>query len=267
VGDLTLSLRLTVREHVGTVRLELIKAGVANRCELDLASGEARLYHGERALGESVAAGITEPGTYEVDFANVDGRLTLWVNGRLPFGAGRSYNSSSDSAVPTADDLAPARVAARGAAIKVDRLVLRRDLYYTLEPAECDYANLGVSARFESSALFDLLADPARFGALARQPARDFTISPNHYLMLGDNSPWSRDGRAWETADQIDPEIPGSGWDRSGRSSWEVSEALLIGKAFCVYWPHPQPFWPRLAFGPDTRLPIRPYIERMRWIR
>ena len=27
--------------------------------------------------------------------------------------------------------------------------------------------------------------------------------------MLGDNSPWSRDGRAWGRHDQIDPDEPG----------------------------------------------------------
>ena len=51
VGDLTLSLRLTVREPAGQFRLELIKAGVSNRCEIDLASGEAQLFHGDVALG------------------------------------------------------------------------------------------------------------------------------------------------------------------------------------------------------------------------
>ena len=115
--------------------------------------------------------------------------------------------------------------------------------------------------------MFDLLSDPARFPRLTRYPPRDYPIGPGRYLMLGDNSPWSRDGRAWGRADQIDPDLPGQGWDDSGRASWEVPEALLIGKAFCVYWPHPKPVWPRLRFGADTRLPILPYIERMRWIR
>jgi hypothetical protein len=41
----------------------------------------------------------------------------------------------------------------------------------------------------------------------------------------------------------------------------------LIGKAFCVYWPHPKQIWPRLRFTADVRLPILPFIERMRWIR
>ena len=51
VGDLTLSLRLTMHEPAGQVRLELIKAGVSNRCEIDLTSGEARLFHGDLATG------------------------------------------------------------------------------------------------------------------------------------------------------------------------------------------------------------------------
>ena len=96
--------------------------------------------------------------------------------------------------------------------------------------------------------MLDLLSDPARFPTLTRYPARDYPIGPGRYLMLGDNSPWSRDGRAWGSSDQIDPDLPGQGWDNSGRQSWEVPEALLIGKAFCVYWPHPKPVWPRLRF-------------------
>lgn len=85
--------------------------------------------------------------------------------------------------------------------------------------------------------------------------------------MLGDNSPWSSDGRAWGDTDQIDPDRPDRGWDDSGRTSWEVPEALIIGKAFCVYWPHLQPVWPNLRLGADLRFPALPYIQRMRWIR
>jgi signal peptidase I len=267
VGDLTLSVRLTLRKPAGKCRLELIKAGVSHRCEIDLKGGEARLFRGDDALGAPVPTDITEAGTYELAFANVDGRLTLWVDGRLPFGAGRKYDSRLETPVPTAADLEPARIAALGASIDVDKLILRRDVYYTLEPAESDYSNLDGSARIESSALLDLLSDPARFPMLTRYPARDYPIGPGRYLMLGDNSPWSRDARAWGSADQIDPDVPGQGWDNSGRQSWEVPEALLIGKAFCVYWPHPKPVWPRLRFTADIRLPILPYVERMRWIR
>ena len=249
------------------MRLELFKAGVSNRCEVDLATGEARLFHGSVALGDAIRTQIARVGTFDLAFANVDGRLTLWVDGHLAFGDGRIYDSYTEAPVPSAGDLEPARIAAKGTSIQVEKLVLRRDLYYTLEPAETDYSNLDGSARIDASALLELLSDLARFPNLSRYPAREYPIGAGRYLMLGDNSPWSRDGRAWGRSDQIDADVPGQGWDNSGRASWEVPEALLVGKAFCVYWPHPKPVWPRLRLGADTRLPILPYIERMRWIR
>ena len=267
VGDLTLSLRLTSHEPAGKFRLELIRAGISHRCEIDLVSGMAQLFRGAASLGDPVATEITHAGTYDLAFANVDSRLTLWINGHLPFGDGTRYATGDDPPAPTATDLEPARIGAYQASIEVDRLFLKRDVYYTLEPAESDYSNLDGSARTDASALLDLLADPGRFPRLSRYPAREYPIRPGYYMMLGDNSPWSRDGRAWGNSDQIDPDLPGQGWDSSGRQPWEVPEALLIGKAFCVYWPHPEQVWPRLRLTTDTRLPILPSVGRMRWIR
>jgi signal peptidase I len=267
VGDLTLSLRLTVPRMAGQVRLELIKAGLSSRCEIELATGRLQLFHETKALGTTARPELTRPGTHELTFANVDDRLTLWIDGVLPFGDGPTYDSPPQKVSPTAADLEPVRIAARAAAVEVDGLVLKRDVYYTLEPARTDYANLGTPAHSDSSTLLDLLSDPARFGELAHNPPREYPIGPGRYLMLGDNSPWSRDARAWGRTDQADPDLPGSGWDNSGRASWEVPEILLVGKAFCVYWPHPKPVWPRIRIGADLQLPILPYIERIRWIR
>ena len=110
VGDLTLSLRLTVHEASGGMRLELIEGGASNRCEIDLATGRATLLHDGKALGEPALTEIKRPGSYELSFANVDDRLTLWVDGKLPFGDGLEYESSQRPAVATAADLEPARV-------------------------------------------------------------------------------------------------------------------------------------------------------------
>jgi signal peptidase I len=260
-------MRLTVREPTGRVRLELIKGSQSNRCEIDLASGAATLFHEAASLGPPVETGIHEPGTYVLTFANVDGRLTLWVDGRLPFGAGRSYSAAETAPPPTAADLEPVRIAAHRASMELDELVLKRDVYYTLEPSESDYEDLAEAAQYDASARFDLLTDPARFARLAHRAPRDYPIAPGHFFMLGDNSPWSRDARAWGRSDQIDPDHPGRGWDNSGRAYWEVPEKLLIGRAFCVYWPHLKPVWPNLRLSADTRLPALPYVERMRWIR
>lgn len=268
VGDLTLSLKLDIAEPRGLARLELIKGGVSNRCEIDLATGAARLFHGDDQLGEPAPTAIGGKGPHNLIFANVDDRLTLWVDGALPFGAGRSYRGGDAETIlkPTDEDLAPARVALRGTRATVDRLVLKRDVYYTREPGEPDSAELLGYIGGPPGPFFDLLADPARYGELSRRPARDYPIEPGRYMMLGDNSAWSRDGRAWGRGDQTTPTAPNRGWDDSGRESWEVPAELVIGRAFYVYWPHFQPVWPGIRLGPDLRLPVRPNLEEIRWI-
>jgi signal peptidase I len=267
VGDLTMSLRMKVQKATGGVRIELVESGVRNQCEIDLATGQAMLFHGGSRLGEPAQTDLSHPGAFELTFANVDDRLTLWVDGKLPFGDGLTYESGPGPGAATAADLDPAGVTARRASIEVEGLLLKRDVYYTLEPAECDYVNFDGAAQTDSTAFFELLSDPTRFAELEHHPARDYVLGPARYLMLGDNSPWSRDARAWGQTDKFDPEFPQQGWDTTGRSSWEVPESLLIGKAFCVYWPHPKPVWPRIRLGPDLLLPILPYMERMRFIR
>ena len=197
VSDLIFSLRLKVLEATGAVRLELIEAGVSNRCEIDLKTGQATLFHGESMLGAPVQTELAQPGRFELTLANVDDRLTLWVDGKLPFGDGLTFETGRAHLTPTAADLQPARIGARNAAIEVERLKLKRDVYYTLEPADSDYANFDASARTDSTAFFDLLSNPTRFASLEHHEARDYSLGPRRYLMLGDNSPWSRDARAW----------------------------------------------------------------------
>jgi signal peptidase I len=267
VGDLTISMRLTVRRPAGRLRLELIREGRTHRCEIDLASGLAQLSRDDSPVGPAQATRITTAGEYELTFANVDGRLTLWVDGALPFGQGVSYPEDSEPGPPTAADLEPVRIAAQKAEAAVAELVLKRDVYYTIEPAEVDYDNFDVLARIDASTFFDLLSDPGRFARLAPRAPHDYPIAAGHYLMLGDNSPRSRDARAWGRSDQIDAAHPGRGWDDSGRASWEVPERLLIGKAFCIYVPQLKPVWPNIRLGDDLRIPVLPYIGRMRWIR
>ena len=62
VGDLTVSMRLAVPRPGGQLRLELIKGGRIGRCELDLATGEARLSHGELVLGPAATTRINGAG-------------------------------------------------------------------------------------------------------------------------------------------------------------------------------------------------------------
>lgn len=254
VGDLTIKGRFETRSNSGTIRLELIEAGVSNRCAIDIATGTATLFHGDEPLGEPAQTAFRGPGAHELAFANVDGRLTLWVDGQTPFGEGRVYQNGEDGyAAPTAEDLQPVRIGVRQADLEVSNLVLTRDLYYTLDPRppHWDYAGLLPHGT--------TLSNPEEFEAINHLKWADFPISQGHYLMLGDNSPRSKDSRAWGRRDQA--------WDDNPRESWEVPENLLVGKAFYVYWPHGKPIWPNLGFDRNVRFPFRPNFERMQWIR
>ena len=164
VGDLTLSLRLTTREPAGQFRLELIKAGVSHRCEIDLNSGDGT------ALSRRRPAGRGGPDRNHAGWHLRSGiRQRRWppdAVGRWP----SPIRTGPDVRfTPSSRRRRPPPISSRresppsGASIEVDRLILRRDVYYTLEPAESDYSNLDGSARAESSALLELLSDPARF--------------------------------------------------------------------------------------------------------
>jgi signal peptidase I len=267
VGDLALSARLTVTAPGGAIRFELIEGGIANRCEIDLTSGKATLRHGDQVVGERTCP-ILGTGTYDVSFANIDDRLTLIVDGQAIFGDGATYATPETHPAPTAADLSPVAIAAKGAAVEVSDLVLKRDIYYTLYPGNPEYTQLW-EQRFPRTPveLFDILGDSAQFPALGGLRSQEYAIGPDRFMMLGDNSPRSKDSRGWHTRDRYDPDYPYTGWDTTNRAFWEVPRALLTGKAFFVYWPHGQPFGPDIRLTKDFRVPFRPYFQRMKWIR
>lgn len=271
VGDLTVSARIEVANVApqGRLRLELIEAGVSHRCEVDLATGQAVIFRGDQKLAEAKTA-LSGAGSHDVRFANVDDRLTLWVDGTTPFEAGVSYEEAPNvDYIPTARDLDPVGIAVRGADAKVSGLVLQRDIYYTQDPRYADYNVAGVQEAVDRNdpsefgravKLFDFLGDPNRFGELKNLATHEaYVVRPDHYMMMGDNSPRSSDSRAWEGRD--------TAWRVEDRLSWEVPRSLLIGKAFFIYWPHGKPFGPDIRVNRDFRIPFRPYVERMRWIR
>jgi signal peptidase I len=267
VGDLSLAANLKVDAPGGSVRFDLVKGGVVNRCEIDLTTGIATLRHGETTLGQG-PSGVVGKGRHAIRFANIDGRLTLEVDGRATFGDGLVYDDGSNPPpVPAPADLSPAGITAVGSSIKVSGLVLKRDIYYTLNPGQSDFGNLWDERDPRNAIeLFDNLADPSRFAFLQQLQPKDYPIGQDRFLMLGDNSPMSRDSRGWRNEDRYDPDTD-RGWDRSGRESWEVPRALMTGKAFFVYWPHGQPIWPEIRLSRDFRVPFVPYFSRMKWIR
>ena len=271
VGDLTVAARVDIASTTpdGHLRFELVEAGVSHRCEVDLATGHATLYRGDAKLADADTP-LTGTGGHDVRFANVDDRLTFWVDGATPFGEGVAYEDPpTTDYLPTARDLDPVGIGVRAAEVKVSGLVLKRDIYYTQDPRYPDYNIPGVHEALDRNdaseygrvvKMFDFLSDPARFPELKNLATHEpYLVRPDHFMMMGDNSPRSSDSRAWTSDD--------SRWRTEDRLKWEVPRSLLIGKAFFIYWPHGKPFGPDIRLGQDFRIPFRPYLERMKWIR
>jgi hypothetical protein len=186
--------------------------------------------------------------------------VSLVVDGKEVGGEGIVLESNETAPIPTAADLAPAAIAVRNASAFASDLVLKRDIYYTQTPGRVDYSMVWED-RYPRTPkeLFDFLSDPSRFASLANVRSHEYEIGADRFFMMGDNSPCSKDSRGWGRDD--------SAWDDSDRKPWEVPRPLMTGRAFYVYWPHGVPIWPNIGLTNDFRIPFRPYLERMKWIR
>jgi signal peptidase I len=213
VGDLLLECEVTVERAEGELVLELSKGVDRFRARWQLPAGTCTLVRlgpdGHPQELDQQPTALTKPGTYRLRFANVDERLTVWVDGKLPFGDGVAYDPPrKDPNDPTSavvrgpgsfvekNDLEPASIGVRGAGLSVQKLKVWRDTYYT------NYN--GVQTLY---------------------------VQPGHYLCMGDNSPCSSDSRSWGHQDHDD------------RRGGLVPERLLLGRALLVYWP-PSRFGP-----------------------
>ena len=152
VGDLSMESIVEVKQVKpgGSIRWELVKAGVPHRCTIDLATGAATFTRGEEVVGHGETS-MKGPGRYRVEFANVDDRLTLVIDGQPVVDAGirlrdRRGQPDPDGGRPRARP--PWRCGMRRSG--ASDLVLKRDIYYTQYPGRSDYeVGLGRSSAAE----------------------------------------------------------------------------------------------------------------------
>jgi signal peptidase I len=231
-----------------------------------------------------------------IGLAHVDFRASAWVDGECVLEtADEEYPGAVDpndpartgcyawlkrhlaEAVPVPD----VRIAAQGASCEIRHVALHRDVYYTsarLDPipggAAGDYAR-EIAQAYENPqkraqrklAPGDLrhkrFSDAVRGWGAAGSPIQLARNEQDHdldeFLMLGDNSPQSRDGRMWTSAAPTlrlyNPD--GSFLYQLGT----VPRYNLLGKAMFVYWPGGF----RVPMLPS--LPIVPNVGKMRFIR
>jgi signal peptidase I len=171
VPDLIVECEAEFGADSASLTLEVTKAGDKFRAVFQ--NKVCRLFHVPAAAPDKpqeLAKADTKivAGQHHVRFANVDSRLTVWVDGRaLEFGAGADYPSPNrEEFKPTTTDMyEPARIGAMGD-VNISKVQLWRDVYYTCnEPGDCS--------------------------------VQTYYIQPGHYFCLGDNSASSADGRSW----------------------------------------------------------------------
>ncbi len=230
VGDLMLEFNLQVKDAKGEFWMELSRGIHRFRARFDLASGNCTLFRvtgtGLDAKVEELATKATRvsaPGNYLLKFANFDARLTLWVDREMPFAEGVEYSPPeirakgetpdklTDEALearrgPTENDLEPASLGSKGAAVLVEHLKLWRDTYYSMTSDRPDYDGAMVGESW---------AEPAQWNAMRKQGYKALYVQPGHYLCLGDNSAASSDSRYWGL----------------------VPHRLMLGRALLVYYP------------------------------
>lgn len=266
VDDLAVECLANVASEKGELSLLLVRGGVRHLCRINLADGKATLSMtsadgqpvefvddsgSRRVVTPTGSTSVRGAGTYRLRLSNCDHEMLLWVNGSVvPFDGPTTYYSETllVPAFSVADpgDLAPAGIAARGAAVKVSGLRIYRDKYYIAIKggfSQNDYdRSVGTPAVIDAVQIQRIFADPNLWEATQffhpdNRRWVKFPLDQNQFLPLGDNSPQSSDGRYWEPDHQF------------------VERDLLIGKALLIYWPHtwnaPVPFTPNFSkMGP-----------------
>jgi len=182
--------------------------------------------------------GVPQAGTwYTVAVDNADHAAHVYVDGKLVFEDTPRWTAAEAAELASRPNHMiefPTISVTVGGAAEITHLKLQHDLYYT--QAEMN--------------------GPAR----ARQGA-PLTLDKDQFFAMGDNSPYSFDGRYWSKAhpslmaDNIPEGI--------------VPRRFLLGRAFFVYWP--AGFRPMNGAAPDSLrfadVPLVPNTGEMRFIR
>jgi len=222
-----------------------------------------------RTLAQGHATLSSEQKFLDIEFWHVDQAVWLFVNGVkelcIPYeftNAGttpemRLVASGIDPARYRNDPVStkPAGIQSMmwnfsGSPVTVRNMKLDRDLYYqpgVLLPGNQTPTN---GSMILGKAFATDIDDPARLG-------------PTDYLMLGDNSSASRDGRFWGRPHPILQRVIGF------ENPFVVPQELIVGKAWCVYFPATYPLATGLEMqDPSAKSPnIVPNFGSLRFIR
>ena len=249
--DLAVDCLAKVESATGELAMDLVQAGIHHHCRINLADGVATLtmtdpqgksvsFEGSGAKSDSPKADsphptartiVTGPGTYRLRLSNIDRQMLLWVNGSVvKFDLPTTYECNANLTPYWSPkdplDLAPAGIAAKGCKVHVSALKIHRDIYYIA--VESPFTSTGDYDQYPPPNLFSEPEKWAEYESLfTTRRSVEFELQKDQFFPMGDNSSHSSDARIWEAPEHY------------------VDRDLLIGRAMCVYWPHPwnSPVW------------------------
>jgi signal peptidase I len=257
-----------LQDSTGSIALDLVRAGKHYRCTIDVATGTATLTRTNAAgnalpfcdeegkdlegtANPTAQTSVKGAGMYRLRLTNCDHQLLLFVNGHVvKFDKPTCYTSDRIVAPQWTRhdglDLEPAGIGVSGLRAKVSQMKIFRDKYYISVDSRStsyvtDYTHAYQHGYEQNQPLLDeVFATPDLWtssGLFEEKNRREveFTLAPNEFFPMGDNSPSSSDGRYWYKSEYL-------------------TRDLLIGKALFIYWPHS---WNR-------PIPFQPNLKRMR---
>jgi len=265
VGDLVVQGSLNVEKggH-GKIIFNLIKGGIQFQCALNFESDTVSAQFSVPEVPEfepfSVNVPIHTGCNHNVMFCNVDEEMRLIIDGKEidTQGRGRYDALCNDEGLlsrdrrPTELDLEPAAIGVEGdLSVQLEHLKIMRNTYYISsdDPTADNLCDL-IDSPFRRGFSFDyeenvkkILSMPEYWSNFGKTRRTVFKLEKDQFLMCGDNSPQSKDGRLW-TSDGI-PHY--------------VDRRYLIGEAMFVFWPHGLRI-------PSTNFAVIPNVRKIRWI-
>ncbi len=252
-AGLTSTLELQARSHIFEFVIEPARAIMRMRPTAD---------QNEKAVEREAAIDLPGPGeAFTVECWQADQRMRLFINGREVMepitcdwtpvqrlqNATGVFNTNDANSLLNRNVIAPRlRWTFSGSPLTLHRVRVDRDLFYRRDILR------GKAVENPTNPGFENIVRPGMAG-YGTHPDNIARIGHDQFMMAGDNSQMSLDSRLWGNPDplvssQIDP------------APFVVNRKLLLGKAWVVYFPAPNPMF-------EGGRQVIPDFGRLRFIR